>query len=125
MKKLLILFLVGIVACGKKHDVPDFESGLAYNAKKAKSVEQKLTWLSRLSWYYMDIDRKRSDSTMNEAYALADNSKDNGVLTLAYLFDAQRHLALSDYRHEMETVRSLADKAFNMASSGDYSDYIA
>lgn len=125
MNKLLILFLVATVACGRKQDSPDFESVLTRNAQKARSDEQKITWLSRLAWYYVDIDRRKSDSVMNAAYSLAGTSKDNGILILTYLFDAQRHLALSDYKHEMETVRALADKAYSIASSGDYSDYLA
>jgi hypothetical protein len=125
MKKLLIFSLVCVAACGKKHDHHDFETGLVRNIQKAKSAEQKLTCLSRLAWYYMDTDRRRSDSTMGEAYAFAESTKDNGILILAYLFDAQRHLLADDYKHEMEAVYELAQKASDLAKSGNYTDYVA
>lgn len=124
MKKLLIFFLVCITACSKKPD-GDFEDGLKRNIQKAKSPEQKITWLSRLAWYYMDIDQTRSDSTMSEAYTIAEDTKNNGISALACLFDAQRHLALYDRKREMQAVYALAQKAYDLALSGNYKEYMA
>src|SRR4029077_9315238 len=87
--------------------------------------EQKITWLSRLSWYYMEVDTRRSDSVMNIVYSLAENSTDKGNAILAYLFDAQRVLSLSDRRQKMETIQTLVKNALNLASSGNYPDYTA
>src|ERR1700748_1551704 len=125
MKILAVCFLAFILACNNHMPDTDFESSLRANAESAKDDKEKITWLSRLAWYYMDIDRDRSDSVMNIVYSFAENSKDNGSLILAYLFDAQRHLTLYDYSDEMEAVHTLADKAFNLASSYNYPDYIA
>ena len=125
MKKLLIFSLVCIAACGKKNNKPDYEAGLIRNIEKARSDEQKLTWLSRLAWYYIDIDRKKSDSMMSAAYSFAASTKDNGIISLAYLYDAQRHLLLDDYKNEMNKVSALAKDASDQVSSGNYPDYIA
>lgn len=125
MKKIFLFFLVGIIACNHKKATTDFESSLKDNAEHAKSDKAKITWLSRLAWYYMDIDRKRSDSVMTAVYSLAESSKDKTALILSYLFDAQRHLQLSEYKSEVEAVHALADKAFDLASSANEPESIA
>lgn len=125
MKKLFLFFLVVGIACKHKPASSDFESGLKSSAEHAGSDKDKMTSLSKLAWYYMDINRKRSDSVMSVIYSMAESSKDKSLLILAYLFDAQRHMLLDEYKTEVQAVRTLADKAYDLASSENDPESIA
>lgn len=126
MKKFFLFFVVFIVACSKHKPInDDFELELKHNAEHAKADEDKITWLCRLAWYYMDINRKRSDSVMTAVYSLAEGSENKKALILSYLFDAQRHMLLDEYKSEVQAVRTLADKAYDLSSSANDPESIA
>lgn len=125
MKKLFVFFIVCLAACRHKPVSRNFEENLRYGAGHSKSDEAKLTYLARLSEYYMEIDRERSDSIMDAAYSFAEESKDKNVLILAYLLDAQRRFSAEEFQKEAIAVGYLGKQASDLASSTDNNDYMA